>query len=866
METAFRILGRMEEDAIKGRIENAPDTVTYNTLLAVVGGAPDYSSIHHIEGGEIKYNFALDKIQDKDDEGIAFVHGGSREKLVNHVLDKMEKTGVERSVTTYRNAIVSCWLHPNEAIHVLKRALHDSKFIQTSSRDACKAIAKKREVFYAAVRTCALRGDLNCLADVFDEMQKHGIKSNSKDMKQLIRALGQDKNTCLDSMVALNAMKGDSVANKFIFDTYRIDIIKTLGEDNPIVETDHHSLAITSCLNHGELFVALKVLNAMKIHGLQPSDASLRGIILAYCRLATEASSEEFKIAKKESTIMRRNASKKSVKYPAKKKKSSRPTLIHAVHKTSATRASAALQMLHSLDKPPASLMSAVASACASAGMWIEARKILWEIQVEAKKEWRSRIEISVAMKANGGELSYNYQEIMMEQNRKALEEVPRLHRSLLKLCARCGNVTAALWYVDAIQDLNTKLCHASNSTSLADFIKVQNIIENQELSNVGNATMDINTLNAHESSDISKQILKTHGIGMSAEDWKLLIIAASKSGHWKVCLGSLQFLRPYIEETHPNGASSTSLSRHILDRKYEKLARALTSTILSFELRSQYAWAVRVIDDWMEWSGRRPRKEAVFSACRILAERNRGHEVKALIYRILQMPYSNEHIYEGEGIMIPNTGIIDYNSCYEVAVYTEAISALHKNGFYQHADDLYAAAAAGGYLPIGTLYKTISNEIPESEIKFNQLSLKLDLHGMNRAIAHSAVRVSLQHLIQTNDVEINSFKVIIVTGRGNRSAQKFRPILRPEVQRMLQEEFYPPLNTVSIPGNIGALEILESDVSAWIEHQTRQKEVRLLTIADILKNISGGERLRKALSKKIELDMQESSPPSDDS
>ena len=41
------------------------------------------------------------------------------------------------------------------------------------------------------------------------------------------------------------------------------------------------------------------------------------------------------------------------------------------------------------------------------------------------------------------------------------------------------------------------------------------------------------------------------------------------------------------------------------------------------------------------------------------------------------------------------------------------------------------------------------------------------------------------------------------------------RPVFRPEVQRMLMEEFYPPLDNVSVPGNVGALEVGRESVEA---------------------------------------------------
>ena len=102
----------------------------------------------------------------------------------------------------------------------------------------------------------------------------------------------------------------------------------------------------------------------------------------------------------------------------------------------------------------------------------------------------------------------------------------------------------------------------------------------------------------------------------------------------------------------------------------------------------------------------------------------------------------------------------------------------------------------------------------------------KIDLHGMNRGVAHSAVRVSLQHhLIQSKHVGKMERDVWIITGRGRNSRQHLRPILRPEGQRMLVEEFYPPLGSSTASKNTGALKVSVTDINAWIEHQQQQLE-----------------------------------------
>jgi len=90
--------------------------------------------------------------------------------------------------------------------------------------------------------------------------------------------------------------------------------------------------------------------------------------------------------------------------------------------------------------------------------------------------------------------------------------------------------------------------------------------------------------------------------LGMKEPEWMSLLIAAFKSGHWRVCLTTLQFLRPYVEATNPNGAAAGSLSWNQTVVSYRKLAPALTYAVQCMEVRSQYAWIIRSIDDFIEW------------------------------------------------------------------------------------------------------------------------------------------------------------------------------------------------------------------------------------------------------------------------
>ena len=238
-------------------------------------------------------------------------------------------------------------------------------------------------------------------------------------------------------------------------------------------------------------------------------------------------------------------------------------------------------------------------------------------------------------------------------------------------------------------------------------------------------------------------------------------------------------------------------------------------------------------------------------SAFRVLAKRYRGQEVVGLLTRVMSVPAT---LAVGECA----TSSEEDGYTYEKAVYTEAINSLHKSGLYEEADQLYTEGASNGHLSWAVIQ---SQQTPSTEKR--QKQLQLDLHGMSAAVAHSAVRVSLQKEImvesssrlpirQSSSPESNAASwdksVLIITGRGRRSGERLKPVIRPEVQRMLTEEFYPPLSSASIPKNTGALQVPAHDIQAWLRHQQQQKGIRLLLAADALRDISSGRRIEKAL------------------
>ncbi len=810
-KTAIEILSKMKEDSNKG-MDTAPDTVSYNTIIASMGyfNVIDFDDIN-------SDTFKNDLIFTDDEQSVPT----EIESNVVQLLDEMKENNVLRDPITYRNAILVCQDDAETSVRLLDMALVDSdNFTYTAISKWGSMTNIKSYLINVAMSVCARKGDMSLIAKLFDYMRRHSVHADSRSMNHLIIALST-AGYCENSMWVLNAMKGDGAANAMFQEEYNINIIESGNFiENPMIEEYHYSSAITCCLRKGKLFPALKILNGMKVHGLRPNDANLHGIIVAYCKLATEASTVEFKEAKAKDMN-------------DKKKTSSRSPILHVEYKTSRDRAIAALAMLKSLKEAPFRLTSIVASACAASGMWVEARDLLWSMHISAVKE-RYR--------------ENKYEILAQNQGRgSAIAELPKLHTSLLKLCARSGNITAALWYSDAIQDLAFKFERRQsrerfNATSiLSDF-------ENKDI--------------AHDTISASLQSYKTGSrygtwIGMGCEEWKLVNIAASKSRHWKVSLGILQFLKPYVEATHPNNiivmGDEEDLNESVmtikLNQDYEGLARTLTDSILAFEARGQYAWALRAIDDWIEWCGRRPRREAVFAACRILAKRGLGNQVASLVRKLLSIP-PHETLDDAKSNN-DEDGIPSYEASYERAVYTEAITSLFQYGLYDNADELYATAASQGYLPWAVVDKRSSSR------------LQLDLHGMNKAMAHSGVRVSLQQIANMKAIAPNGIigqNVMIVTGKGARSSQHLRPVLRPEVQRMLMQEFYPPISSTSVPGNMGALTISSEDINAWLGHQKQQRGVRFLAMADVLKSLTSGERLKRIIKLKLE---GSDSPPS---
>jgi len=161
--------------------------------------------------------------------------------------------------------------------------------------------------------------------------------------------------------------------------------------------------------------------------------------------------------------------------------------------------------------------------------------------------------------------------------------------------------------------------------------------------------------------------------------------------------------------------------------------------------------------------------------------------------------------------------------------LYVGAITALHRNGLFDEADIIFARGVSDKHLSFAIM--------DDSE------KIILDLHDMNIATSLTAVRAALFDAMNAafrsgggmlSTAEFSK-DVILITGRGAHSKRLFKPVLRPEVQRYLLEDFYPPLSTSTVVGNTGAIRILKSDVEAWMQFNMRKKNAHIFRLSEVI-------------------------------
>ena len=729
---------------------------------------PDTVTYNTILGiGTFPHKFETNetKAANMTDIGISTIQNSSS------VINRMKQEGINRDSITYCNAIDSS-IHLDDVVDVLRMCLSDSSFVNAKSLKA--DASDMTSIFNTGLCTLTIGQDFTKFKNALTLMFEHQVPADDETLTMLIYAVGKHgKGTSLVNLFLLLEIIEDeqqSTNSSMIEELLESVGVFENGDEIhkvPILKEFHYAQAINVCLKENEFADAYTILSKMRAKGINPTTICMEGFALAYAQSAMDATVQE----KKQRTS--NEGSNVSV---------------------SLSRASSAYKIAMALVLPRSSTLGRVARACAMTGQWKLCRALLQSI--------------------HNNVLAPNDDGTSATISPRRLQTIRGTHSYILRECAKQGSVHAALHFTNDIQEFSKKI----RTKRKPDIVDRK---EKKKFSEILTDDEDI----FKNLRIITNNYSSRTNVGMQPNDWMSVIQAASKSGHWRVCFNTLQFLRPYVERTKLGRDDDNAVSSS--DEKYNQLTYALYAVTRSLESHSQDAWAVRAIEDWIEWSGRQPRIESVLSAVRVLATKGRAEEIRKLIDICLRKDLS---------ISISK----DSNLTYEEMLYVGAVTALHNNGHYDDADDFFMSGIQDKFLPFN-FYRENGQFI-------------LDLHGLNVALAHSVVRIALRQQAATLAEEKSSqTDMMIITGKGRNSEFRLQPILRPEVQRMLVEEFYPPLNTMSVPGNIGALTILAQDIAAWQEQQQQQKGIRMLKLASVLRNLSSQERLKEIISMKLD-------------
>ena len=774
---ALNLLKQMDDFHQRFGMDTSPDTVTYNTVLGIVASPPSKKDRNATASSDSTDKFSEDFVQ--------------------HLLAQMKEKGVARDAITYHNAILASRGDGSKIVAVVDAALADIQSINDSLETNRRSLSSTSNHYANTLEDKARNGitfvfnsalsvlsrDWKHFQVVIQRMKNANARMNAETTSHFINALGRGSRIPAISLF-LVASSAKDINGAEPVEAAKLQLMDLLDQILPgltlPVEKCHYTEAISVCLVANEIEEAHRILSLMRKSGMNPTNECLEKFCLAYSRLAVRTASKE-KAQRKHSSEQRKIGNDSNG--------------AQTVDGISQKRAQNAYSIAMALTEPSPHMLCAVAKACAVTSMWEEGRSMLQALH------------------------NYHLNMPAASTLRSGIASVPGTHEMLLRQAAMEGDLQAALWYADDIQRFSRKMRAIQNVQS--DSPRAQSTS-----GRFGAGLDDDSLLSSLREMSSVKNGAHPVSVGMKAECWRHVLTAASKAGNWRVCLNTLQNLRPALQKIRPIIANTNR--EDLFNTRYTRLAPALITVARCLEKHAQYAWAVRVIDDWMEWSGRRPRVEAVSAAFRSLSARGRGEEVNSLLLRCaLQQDENRDESLNSVS--------------YEELLFVRAVTSLHYNGLYDDADDAYLAGISQGHL-----FLPLDDHKKDGDGK-----VVLDLHGMNVALAHSAVRIAMrQTAIADSGNSASASDMIIVTGRGRNSALQLRPVLRPEVQRMLLEEFYPPLNTFSVPNNMGALIVPSGDISAWQAHQREQKGARMLAVAALLKkNLSSVNLLRQRIA-----------------
>ena len=564
---AFDVLAKMESSKGDSAVP-APDTVSYNTVLSALN-ENSFDAWQHWCSRSLRLTELRGSFTSSKHERLV--------EMVAGILDSMRARGVSRDAITYSNAIAACKSkHSSEdALKIFRNCMSDAEFVRNASRQhndpgeplnagagdnggmrPLTGRATTGVVFAAnaALSAAASSGDMHATSEILSLLSSNAETSgndnshrlNAESVKHILRTLGavRDSGAVLLLLGAIGALADrDAGDNNLLRQRHSLDVLHPAISPSglPMIREDVYGTALLCCLKNDELDMADEVLRSMKEYGLPPGQQTLQVIIAEYCRMALSESREEFQIA-------RQMAKRWKQKLPHQAYSTLKP-----IYVISRKRAQAAVDLLRAVDTPyqtPA-LQGAVTEACCAAALWQDARSVLRRMHRAALREVKRQMQ------------EPQHQELPF------LRKLPRLHRSLLKTCAKAGDIMPALNFADDIQFLASRIRrqhrikkqqqHKHQGQPENKQIKIDN--EPEVISLSSHLLMDVPNPDDAPKVDFSDSgalsPLLERPVGLTGQDWKLILIAASRGGHWKVCVGEVSSVAIIITVLKPSSGSS---------------------------------------------------------------------------------------------------------------------------------------------------------------------------------------------------------------------------------------------------------------------------------------------------------------------
>jgi len=190
-------------------------------------------------------------------------------------------------------------------------------------------------------------------------------------------------------------------------------------------------------------------------------------------------------------------------------------------------------------------------------------------------------------------------------------------------------------------------------------------------------------------------------------------------------------------------------------------------------------------------------------------------------------------------------------------AVLREAVAAYEQAGCFDCADAVYAAAARSGVV---RHWVRIDDDDDDDDDNMDELMtlgegrnsgshgkvarFAVDLHGFTAPLAATAIRAALVEHWETDGGERED--LVIITGKGLHSSSSssssssvrgrfLTPVVRPEVQQMLIEQFNPPISTWTSPGNTGRLVVGFDAINAWVDESDAMRGLLMAKLRDLV-------------------------------